>query len=123
MNGRNIFLTILLILVVFLIASNVYFVKSYFSLKEKSKEIKCPEESIKFNKKALDFLKLFIKKVLKAEKEVDFETRLKLENSVREIEDKEVLETWQRFVESQTEEEAQRNVKDLLEILAEKIFP
>lgn len=116
----SLFEIVLLILVLILAGSNIYFVKSYLSLKEKAF---CQKEVLPFNKKALDFLKLFVKEVLKAEKEVDFETRLKLENSVREIGDKEVLEIWQKFVESQTEEEAQRNVKDLLEILAKKISP
>jgi hypothetical protein len=73
------------------------------------------------NEKIINFLKLFITKVLKAEGEVDFETRLKLENAVREIQDKEILDQWIKFTESKTEEEAQKNVKDLLEILVNKL--
>jgi hypothetical protein len=73
------------------------------------------------NERIINFLKLFITKVLKAEGEVDFETRLKLENAVREIQDKEILDQWTKFTESKTEEEAQRNVKDLLEILVNKL--
>jgi hypothetical protein len=73
------------------------------------------------NEKIINFLKLFITKVLKAEGEVDFETRLKLENAVREIQDKEILDQWIKFTESKTEDESQKNVKDLLEILVNKL--
>jgi len=73
------------------------------------------------NERIINFLKLFIAKILKAEGEIDFETRLKLENAVREIQDKEILDQWTKFTESKTEEEAQKNVKDLLEILVNKL--
>lgn len=72
------------------------------------------------NQRTLEFLSLFIKKVLKAEKEVDFDTRLMLENKVRELNDKEILEAWNKFVNSKSEDEAQKNVKDLLDILVDK---
>jgi len=71
--------------------------------------------------KVLSFAKLFIEKVLKAEGEIDFETRLELENAVRNIEDNDILFQWQRFVESETEEDAQVEVKNLLELLIDKI--
>jgi len=62
-----------------------------------------------------------IEKVLKAETEVDFETRLKLENAVRNLEDKEILARWSKFIESKTEAGAQEEVKNLLEALVNKI--
>jgi len=84
-------------------------------LKEKQSSVAQP-----INRKTLEFLDLFVKKVLKADKEIDFETRLLLENKVRELNDKEILDTWNKFVNSKNEAEAQNNVKDLLEILIEK---
>jgi hypothetical protein len=78
-------------------------------------------ESQKTNEKVLDFTKLFIEKVLKAETEVDFETRLKLENAVRNLGDEEILTQWQKFTESKTEAEAQEEVKNLLEMLLEML--
>lgn len=68
----------------------------------------------------MDFNKLFIEKVLKAEEKIDFEERLKLENMVRNLNDEEILIQWQKFTESKTETEAQDNVKDLLYILVNK---
>ena len=111
---------IIVILVILLVISNVFWYFSYSKLKialKTQKAVGPPQ----FNEKVLNFLSLFIEKVLKAEKEVDFETRLKLENDVREIGDKEILDQWNKFVNSQTETEAQQNVKDLLELLVNKI--
>ena len=73
------------------------------------------------NGKVLEFAKMFIDKVLKADKEVDFETRLKLETAVRNLSDEEILVQWQKFTEAKTEIQAQAGVKTLLEILVNKI--
>ncbi len=78
-------------------------------------------ETQKTNEKVLEFAKLFIEKVLKAKTEVDFETRLKLENAVRNLDDEEILVQWQKFTESKIEAEAQEEVKNLLEMLVNKI--
>ncbi len=73
------------------------------------------------NEKILNFTNLFINQVLRAKEEIDFETRLKLENTVRGIGDDEILTQWQKFVESKTENEAQEQVKNLLDLLVKKI--
>jgi len=73
------------------------------------------------NQKTTQFLQMFVKQVIKSDTEVDFETRLKLENAVRELKDEKVLAEWQKFVQSKTEVEAQSNVKNLLEVLIDKI--
>ncbi len=78
-------------------------------------------ETQEINEKVLEFSKLFIKQVFKAETEVDFETRLKLENAVRNLGDQEIMNQWQKFVNSKTEIQAQIEVKNLLEILVNKI--
>lgn len=65
------------------------------------------------------FTKNFIAKVLKGE--VDFETRLKLENEVRELNDKDILITWQKFTAAKSEIEAQMAVKNLLALLSDKL--
>jgi len=113
--------TILITVILLLIISNIFFGFKYLTVQKELQQTQTALEAQKTNEKVLDFAKLFIEKVLKAKGEVDFETRLKLENAVREIRDKEILEKWQNFTNSQTEEEAQENVKDLLEILVDKI--
>jgi hypothetical protein len=121
---------LIIILIIALIVINIFLIYRYLLLAQEIEKMKItsglPEKStITFpstkNERIINFLKLFIAKVLKAEKEVDFETRLKLENAVREIQDKEILDQWIKFTESQTETEAQKNVKDLLEILVNKL--
>ena len=104
-----------------LLVSNLFFIIKNATLQKEVLEIKRPIEIQEINEKVLNFTKFFIEKVLKAEKEVDFETRLKLENAVREIGDPEILAQWQKFIDSKTEIEAQQEVKNLLELLVSKI--
>lgn len=113
--------TIILIVVIFiLLAGNVYLGINLFLL---NKEVQDARESLKklqLNTKVINFSRLFVEKVLKAEKDISFEERLSLENAVRDLNDKEILIQWEKFTESKTEPEAQENVKDLLDILTRK---
>lgn len=117
----------ILIVIVFLFfaAGNVFLCVKYFSVQKELAKTSIElagQKSIKnTNEKVLDFAKLFVEKILQAETEVDFETRLKLENSVRDLEDEEILSQWNNFINAQTEEEAQKEVKNLLELLVDKI--
>ncbi|MBU4332178.1 hypothetical protein KKD19_05955 [Patescibacteria group bacterium] len=61
--------------------------------------------------------------MLKAETEIDFETRLNLENAVRNLDDEEILSQWNKFVNSGNEIQAQVEVKNLLEALVHKTGP
>jgi len=112
-----------LYLVVFgvLLVSSVFFALSYFMTAKELKEIQSTSTKVELNDKVLDFSSLFIKKVLQADKEVDFETRLSLENAVRDLKDDQIMSEWQNFVGSKTESEAQNSVKNLLGILIGKI--
>lgn len=78
-------------------------------------------KTLQYNQKILNFTKMFITKVLKADGEVSFEDRLELENAVRAIDNKTIFDEWQKFVNSKTALEAQIEVKNLLEILVDKI--
>lgn len=112
---------IILILILILLAGNVFLGVKYFSVVKELRQTQTTLETQKTNEKVLDFTKLFVAKVLKAETEVDFETRLKLENAIRNLGDEEILAQWQKFTESKTEADAQTKVKNLLEILVSKI--
>ena len=111
----------LIIIILLLIIGNVYFGFRYLNTQKELRRTQTVLETQKTNEKVLDFAKLFIEKVLKAETEVDFETRLKLENMVRNLGDEEILTQWQKFTESKTETQAQEEVKNLLEMLVGKI--
>ena len=75
----------------------------------------------KANRQIAGFASLFVEKVLKAEKEVNFEERLILETAVRDLNNEEILLQWRKFTESETKEDAQKEVKNLLELLLKKI--
>lgn len=114
--------------VIFLVlfGTSVLFALLYFQTNKELQGTKSTLSAQRYNAKYLDFLKMFIKLVIKSDKEVDFETRLKLENNVRELSaeynDTEILLQWQKFVASTNESEAQKNVKDLLAMLVDKTY-
>lgn len=110
-----------IILVLILVLGNIFFGARYFSLQKEFKEIQSNIKTQELNEKVLDFTKLFIEKILEADTEVDFETRLNLENAVRELNDETILTQWQEFVESGTETDAQTQAKNLLKMLVDKI--
>ncbi len=113
--------TLWIIVIGALIIGNVFFGIRYFTQAKELEEIKSTQTKTELNEKVLDFASLFIKKVLQADSEVDFETRLSLENAVRELQDEQIMAEWQNFVGSKTEAEAQNSVKKLLGILITKI--
>ena len=110
-----------IVLVGILLISSVFFAFNYFFTYKELQEIESTGGKTELNNKVIDFASMFIKKVLQAVKEVDFETRLSLENAVRDLKDEEIMSEWQNFVGSKTEAEAQNSVKKLLEILITKI--
>lgn len=103
-----------------LLFGNIYFAVKYFSAQKELSQAKSFLEAVQSNKKYLDFNKMFIEKILKADGEVDIETRLELENAVRNLNDAEVLAQWKKFIDSPSEKDAQEAVKNLLGLLAEK---
>ena len=92
-----------------------------WSLQKEVLELKANERSIEVNGKVIEFANAFITIVLPPQGEVDFEDRLKLENMVRDIGDKEIFDVWSAIPESTSENVAQKRVLDLLEILIGKI--
>lgn len=117
-NSKKLGLAIIILL---LILGNIFFGVKYFSQKKETIKIEEELQSKKTNGKVVNFLSLFIEKVLKTDKEITFENRLKLENSVRDIGDQEILYRWEQFVAGTTESEIQERVKDLLSVLVNKI--
>lgn len=104
-----------------LLIGNVYFTFNYFSISKELEMVKSSESKVQVNERILNFTSLFIKEVLQANTEVNFETRLSLENAVRDLKDKEVMTEWENFTASKTEADAQNSVKKLLGILITKI--
>lgn len=112
---------IFIVVIGLLIVGNIYLASNYSSSSKELSAVKKENESFHKNDKVISFARLFIDNVLKSGKEVDFDTRLKLENAVRAIKDDEILAEWNNFTKSQTEADAQIEVKKLLDLLMKKI--
>ncbi len=113
---------IIIIIVVLLLAiGNIGFGIGYFSAIVKIQNMQRELERQQLNVKVINFSNLFIEKVLKAKTEVSFEDRLKLENVVRDLDDPAILNLWEKFTESSTQDQAQEAVKNLLDALVKKI--
>lgn len=104
-----------------LLIGNVFLGLNYLPAVKELRDLKSTQAKVELNQKVIRFTSLFIKKVLQAEREVDFETRLSLENAVRDLKDEEIMAQWQNFVSSKTEGDAQTSVKSLLGMLVSKI--
>ena len=103
------FLAIIVLIAIVIVLGTQYYIQG--------KTLVLAENTVKtlqYDQKMLDFTKLFVTKVLKADGEVSFDDRLLLENTVRAIDDKAVFDQWQKFVNAQSSLEAQIEVKNLL---------
>lgn len=79
------------------------------------------EQSIHLHTSVLNFANLFINKVLRTTGEISFEDRLKIENAVRDTNDKEIYDQWQKFVNVQTEAQGREEIKNLLQLIVNKL--
>ncbi len=109
------------IIIVLLVMTSVFFYLRYDQLAAELEDIRQNTEMASASGQMRDFTAMFIEKVLKAEGEIDFETRLNLESAVRALKDEQVLAAWQAFTSAPTEAAAQNAVKNLLGILVSKI--
>lgn len=78
-------------------------------------------EAQQINNKVLSFTDMFIEKVLLADKEINFDTRLELETAIRSIDDQQIFNQWQNFTKAEDKEYASEQAKLLLKILVNKI--
>lgn len=112
---------LIIVIIGILVIGNAFLGLGYYFANQELQTIKSTQSRIELNGKVLNFASLFIKKVLQANTEVDFETRLSLENAVRDLKDEQIMKEWQNFTTSKTELDAQNSVKTLLGILISKI--
>ena len=101
-----------------LTVSNIFFAVKYFIL---IKEIDTIEQKQQINSDVLSFTKLFVDKVLRGDKEISFEDRLQLENSIRALKDKQAFDFWDKFTKAKDQTEIQSNFYELFSLLLGKI--
>lgn len=109
------------VFIVILIVSNFLWGFFFFSQRQELMAKRVSIVNQEKNVQIVNFTRLFINDVLKAQGEVNFEKRLELENAVRALEDEEILTQWTDFINSKSEVSAQTEVKDLLGLLVDKI--
>ena len=112
---------VLVVLVLVLLAGVAFLGMKNLSLQKELLRVSSIQQKEMTSQLNLYFLKLFTDKILDANgKEVDFETRLKMENEARRLGDAEILAQWQKFTNSKTEADAQVQTKELLKLLINK---
>jgi len=113
---------LLLLFISFLVLGNGVLFSLFYQQHANNQKLQTELLSLRQDQKTAEFLKMFVYDILQAKTVVDFDTRLKLENAVRDIEDKEIFNSWQAFINSSTEIEAQVNAQKLLQSLADKLL-
>ena len=117
MNQKQIYLIIIVILLI----GNIFLGARYFNTNKELKKAITITAVAQEKTKFIEFNKTFISEVLQAKSEVSYDTRLKLDEMIKDINDQELTAQWQRFTDSQTEEEAQDETVKLLKLLAERV--
>src|SRR3989344_5480024 len=114
---RRIPLVLIKVLSVVVLAGMIFFMIMSFKLQGKINVLESqPRLSVDANKSFI-FMQDFISNVIGSSTEVDFETRLRLENEVRAINDPDILSKWKAFIASKNESEAQGHVLSILQRL------
>jgi hypothetical protein len=110
-----------IIIISVLAAAVIYLSIQNFLLVKELNFLKANYKAQQTNEKAAAFAKLFVDKILLSSGTINFEDRLQLENSVRNLADKEIFEKWQQFTASKGDAETQKIVGGILELLINKI--
>lgn len=111
-----------LIIIILLIVSNIIWLWVFNVKSNKLQKAEAELATVVQNKKILAFQKMFVEKVLKSNGEVDFNTRVDLQNAVKDINDSEITNIWQGFLSAKTERDGQEKVKSLLSTIASKCY-
>lgn len=119
-KSRSSVVLVLVIIMVLSVAGNIFLV---FNNQKLQKDLQFAVSTLRDKENSIritNFTRMLVRDVLSADKEVNFETRLQLENAVRELNDPEILAQWKKFTESSAEDQAQTEVKILLRMLLDK---
>ncbi|HEY4493347.1 MAG TPA: hypothetical protein VJB98_01870 [Candidatus Paceibacterota bacterium] len=112
--------SVLAVVVLALLALSSALIFQYKDLKEQLSGTNGTEYAPE-NTRVLLFLDDFVNLVLGSTTEISLEDRLRLENEVRALGDKEILATWQAFTEAPDDMVAQGQVIKLLRLLVAKL--
>ncbi len=112
--------TVIIILIVALVLLNIFFVSQWILAMQKVKTLSTKVNADQKNAKIISFVQLLTNGVLNGSKEVSFDDRLNLEKAVRDLNDQEIFNSWQKFTQS-SGAQTQQSFVDLIKILLKKI--
>ncbi len=113
---------IIIIIITLALCGNVYLGMMYTLQRMETARVQRQFIVQQTNERALTFTKLFVEKILGETGEITFDDRLRLENAVRELNDKDIFSQWQKFVTSENDADAQHNTALLLSMLLNRIY-
>ena len=111
------------ILMLILVSGNIFFSIQYMAgvTQQANKDTQEEAKSVERLQTAR-FLKLFIDTVLNTKEIISFENRVKLENDIRQLGDKQVTTQWEAFVASKDTKVAQEAAVKLMSMLGSKMI-
>jgi len=114
---------VLVVIIIILAVTNILSIWTCVSSKISERDLETKVSGQKVNTDILNFTQLFVDKILDGSKDVSFDDRLQLENAVRNLNDKEILESWQVFTKAKNSAEVQKDFYSLFQLLLKKITP
>ncbi len=112
-----------LILIVILLAGNVYFSMQYASVNKQLQQIKNQTAlSTSVNTQAYIVLKEYLNVVLNSQASASSDDRVKLENDLRQLKDAGITSGWEAFIGSKDSKTSQANALNLIMLLENKMM-
>ena len=109
---KTTFVIIFIMLIIICIAG--FFALQWY---QSIKEFNVLSEKYSEDKKIDNFISLFVNNMLGTVKDISFDQRLEMENSVRAINNQAIFEQWTKFTNSANSTDAQTNAEALLQLL------
>ena len=113
-KNKKTFLVIILVLLLFSVLINCW-LTFQLVLATKINQVQA------VNTKILTFTGMFVKDVLMASQDIDFERRLELETAVRGLNNQDIFNQWKKFTKGTAKEGASKEAKLLLDLLIRSI--
>jgi hypothetical protein len=111
------------ILMILLVVGNIFFSIQYMEGVRLQANKDTVEEAKSMERlQTARFLKLFIDTVLNTKETISFENRVRLENDIRQLQDKAITAQWESFVNSKDTKVAQEAAVKLMSMLGSKML-
>lgn len=111
------------ILMIILVSGNIFFSIQYIqNIKQQATQDVAEESKVTERLQTGRFLKFFIDTVLNMNGPISYDNRVKLENDIRQLQDKNLTAQWNKFVNSKDPKTAQESAVTLMAMLSSKMI-